>query len=215
MDLPAGLFESAFALGAGVAPVGIHRFAGVARIEQGLEYGGVGYGGVGDGDLADELVTLVHAGVQFVAEVRFTVLFGPARVDIFLRTFVGFPSQGHGAVFDGVSLVPLVALYWRLHQRGINDLTAAGNVAMFLQLLLGLLDHQRAGARLGQAVAEQPDRLGVGDIAALGQLQKLQETAPVEQLVLERVVGQVVKLLEHQDLDHQHSRIRRTTAFGA
>lgn len=51
---------------------------------------------------------------------------------------------------------------------------------MFLQLLLDLLEHQRAGAGLGQTVAEQLDRLGVGDAAALGQLQKLQETAPVE-----------------------------------
>ena len=135
--------------------------------------------------------------MQFVAEVRFTVLFSPACIDIFLRTFVGFPSQVHGAFFDRVGLVELVALYWRLHQRGINDLTAAGHVAMFLQLLLDLLEHQRAGAGLSQTVAEQPDRLGVGDTAALGQLQKLQGTAPVEQLVLERVVGQVVKLLEH------------------
>nr|WP_315218622.1 hypothetical protein [uncultured Duganella sp.] len=58
----------------------MHRFAGVAWIEQGLEDGSVGHCGVGDGDSADELVALIHAGVQVVAEVRFAVLFGPARV---------------------------------------------------------------------------------------------------------------------------------------
>jgi hypothetical protein len=41
---------------------------------------------------------------------------------------------------------------------------------MFVQLLLALLEHQRAGAGLRQAVAKQPDRLGVGKTAGLGQI---------------------------------------------
>lgn len=51
---------------------------------------------------------------------------------------------------------------------------------MPMQLLLDLVEHERTGARLGQAVAEQPDGLGIGDAVALGQVEELQETAAVE-----------------------------------
>ena len=85
---------------------------------------------------------------------------------------------------------------------------------LLLQLLLDLLEHECAGAGLGQAVAQQPDRLGVGDAAAFDQIEELQEATPVEQLIFQRVIGQVVELLEHQDLDHQHGRIWWATAFG-
>jgi hypothetical protein len=135
IGLPAGMFESAFALGAGVVPVGMHRFAGIGRMEQRLEYGDRPrrFGG----DFADELIGLVHSDAQLAAEVQFTIPFGPARVDIFLRPFVGFPNQRYRAVSDGFGLVALIALYRRLHQRGINDLAAARNAALFLQILLG------------------------------------------------------------------------------
>lgn len=49
MNFTARLFQRVFTLGAGVAPVGVRHFAGVARIEQSLQYGGVGRSGVGDG----------------------------------------------------------------------------------------------------------------------------------------------------------------------
>ena len=108
----------------------------------------------------------------------------------------------------------LVALNRCLHQRRVDDLAAAGQVTVLMQLLLYLVEHKRAGSGLGQSVARQPDGFGVGDAAALGQVEELQETAPVEQLIFQRVVGQVVKLLKRQDLDHQHRQIRRTSTLG-
>lgn len=144
MNLPARMFQRVFTCGVGVASVNMHRFAGIGRIEQGLEYGGIGHGSAGDDDVSNELIAIVHAGVQLAAEVRFTMLFGPVRADIFLRPFVEFPSQKHGVVFDGAGLVARIALYRRLHQRDINDLAAAGHVAVFLQLPLDLLEHKRA-----------------------------------------------------------------------
>lgn len=165
VELPAGLFERTFALSAGVAPVGVHRFAGIARIEHGLEYGGVGHCGIGDDYLAQQLVALVHTGVQLVAEIALTVLLGPARVDILLRAFVRLPAQRHSAVLDDLGFLSLVALDRRLGLRGIDDLAAARHVAVLLQLLLDLLEDERARAGLRQAVAEQPDRLGVGNAA--------------------------------------------------
>ena len=117
---------------------------------------GVRHCGVGDGDLADELVTLVPAGVQLVAEMGLATVFRPARVDTFLRPFMGFPAERHGSLLDGVGFLAFVTLYRRLQQRGIDDLTATRQAAMIFQLLLELLEDQRARAGLGQAVAEQP-----------------------------------------------------------
>ena len=42
-----------------------------------------------------------------------------------------------------------------------------------------------------------------------------QDLPVVQQLIFQRVIGQVVELLKHQDLDHQHRRIRRTATLGA
>ena len=107
-----------------------------------------------------------------------------------------------------------IALNRCLHQRRVDDLSAPGQVTMLMQLLLYLVEHKRADSGLGQSVARQPDGFGVGDAAALGQVEELQEAAPVEQLIFQRVVGQVVKLLMRQDLDHQHRQIRRMATFG-
>nr|WP_206759108.1 MULTISPECIES: hypothetical protein [unclassified Massilia] len=81
--------------------------------------------------------------------------------------------------------------------------------------MLDLLEYLIAYASLCQAITEQPDRLGVGDAAAFRQIQETQEAAAVQQLVLQRVVGQVVELLQHQNPDHQDRRVRRTAALGA
>lgn len=72
----------------------------------------------------------------------------------------------------------------QLHQRGIDDLAAARQVTVLLQLLRNLFEDERAGTGLGQAAAEQTDRLGAGDAEAVGQVEELQEAMPVEQLIL-------------------------------
>jgi hypothetical protein len=61
----------------------------------------------------------------------------------------------------------------------------------------------RAKARLSEAVAEQPNRLGVGDGAAFSEAEKLKEAALIQQLILERVVSQIVELLQDQYIGHQ------------
>jgi hypothetical protein len=60
---------------------------------------------------------------------------------------------------------------------------------MCQQLLLHLVKQFGTQTRLRQAVAEQPDRLGVGDCVALGKAEKLQKTAAIQQLIFERVVS--------------------------
>ena len=44
---------------------------------------------------------------------------------------------------------------------------------------------------------------------------KLQEAAAVRQRILERVVGQIAALLQHQDLVHHDDSVRRPAALGA
>ena len=175
MHAPTGLRQRLFALGAGVTAIGIYVAARVSSVEQFFKDGGVGDGGVGDGQFADQLATLVDAGVQLITEVVLAMLLRPARVDVLLGPLVWFPRQRYRAFFDGLGFVAFVALDRRLHQRGVDDLAAACQIAVLLQLLLDLLEHECASAGLGQEVAEQPDRLGVGDAAAFDQIEELQE----------------------------------------
>lgn len=104
--------------------------------------------------------------------------------------------------------------YHGLHQRGVDDLAVERQTALCLQLLQDLLEHLVANAGLRQAVTEQPASLGARDAAAFGQVQKTQEAAAVQQLILQRVIDQAVQLLQHQELDHQDRRLRRTAASG-
>jgi len=84
---PARLLQPGFPFKAGVASVGIHITTGIVRVEQLFEDVGIGHRGMGDGDLADQLATLVDAGMQLVAEVILAMFLGPLRVDILLRAY--------------------------------------------------------------------------------------------------------------------------------
>jgi hypothetical protein len=83
-----------------------------------------------------------------------------------------FAYQLTTLVDAGVQLITKVALAMFLRPAGVDDLAAARQVAVLLQLLLNLVEHECTSTGLGQAVAEEPDRLGVGDTAALGQAEK-------------------------------------------
>ena len=131
---------------------------------------------------------LADAGVKLLAEVVLAMFLRPLGVDIFLCAFVRLPRNRHDAFLDGLSLVAFISLDRCLHQGSVDDLAAARQVAM-CQLLLHLVKQFGTQARLRQAVAEQPDRLGVGDCAALGKAEKLQKTAAIQQLILERIVS--------------------------
>jgi hypothetical protein len=109
----------------------------------------------------------------------------------------------------------LVALHWCLHQRSIDDLAATRLIALRQQLLLSFIKQLCSQSCLCQAIPKQPDRLRIGNRAAVGQSEKLQEATTVQQLVFKRVVGQVVELLQHQNLDHQNRRVRWSATFGA
>jgi hypothetical protein len=91
-------------------------------------------------DFAHELVALVDARVKLVVDEALAVLHGPLGIDVFLRTLVGLPRNWHDAFLDCVGLFTLVALDRRLHQRRVDDLAMACQVAMRQQLLLHLVE---------------------------------------------------------------------------
>lgn len=61
---PAGLLQLGFAFNVAVATVGVDTPAGVAQVEQLLDDTGIDHGNMHNGDLADQLATLVDAGMQ-------------------------------------------------------------------------------------------------------------------------------------------------------
>ena len=67
---------------------------------------------------------------------------------------------------------------------------------------------------MSKAIAEQRNRLGVWDGAAFGKTEKLQEAVAIQQLILERIVSQIVELLQDQYLGHQDGRVRQTATLG-
>ena len=158
--------------------------------------------------LRTSLWPLVDADVTFVAKVVLAMLLRPLGVDVFLRAFVSLPGNWHGVILDGLRLFASVALDRRVHQRSIDDLAAARQVAMCQQLLLHLVEQLCAQARLGQTVAKQPDRFGVGNRTVFGKTEKLHEAATVQQLIFERVVSQIIELSQDQNLGHQDCWIR-------
>lgn len=129
---PACLFQPRFPFGGRVAAIGVDIAAGVGAIQQRLKYHGVGHGGMRDGYFTQQLIALVHTGMELVAEVALAVLLRPARIDIFLRTLVWLSAQRHRALLDDVGFLALVALNRCLHQRRIDYLAAACHMAVLL-----------------------------------------------------------------------------------
>lgn len=116
MHAPSSPLQCRFALSSGLAAVAIRIAAGIAEIEQLFKDSGVGDGGIRGDDFANELMAFIDARMQLVAEIVLAMLFGPPRIDVFFRAFVGFPSNGHRDFLDSLDLLALVVLHRRLYQ---------------------------------------------------------------------------------------------------
>src|SRR6516162_7590669 len=114
-----------------VGAVRPYPVAGVGEIEQIVWLLTVVHGRVGCIPFADQLVRLVHAEVVLVAVEALVVLLRPARVLVLLGILGGllFPSLGRLAGLDRLVLLLGVTLLGHRYNCGINDLSAARNVA--------------------------------------------------------------------------------------
>lgn len=113
----------------------------------------------------------------------------PARVRILLRRpgrLVRPYLAGGLACLDGVLLRRGVALLGRSHQRGIDDLTTHGEITAFLELPVEVCEHRVKRTRLGQLLAEQADRVGIGRGRAKVKTEEVQPAQPVPDQILHR-----------------------------
>ena len=105
--------------------------AGIGKIEHIVQLLTVVHGRVRRVPFADQLVRLVHAEVVLVAEEARIVLLRPTRVLVLLGILGGLllPSLRRLAGLDRLVLLRRVALLGHRHNRGVNNLAAARNIA--------------------------------------------------------------------------------------
>jgi hypothetical protein len=111
-----------------------------------------------------------------VTVMALAMLLGPPRIGIFLAElsrFVG-PTLRRLAVFDLCILISRAVLGWNRYERGINDLTAHRQVALFFQIAVKVLEQGIDHAALRKLIAVQPDRLGIQASVPISDIEKAQ-----------------------------------------
>src|SRR4029450_500213 len=126
---------------------------------------------------ADQLVRLVHAEMVLVAVEALIVLLRPARVLVLLGILGGLllPSLGRLAGLDRLVLLLGVTLLGHRYNCGVNDLSAARNVALSLKMLAEALKQLVDQPGLRQRLAKQPDRGGIRHRVLELQIEKAHE----------------------------------------
>lgn len=200
------LFQFGLLLRRAVGRVRPHIGAGVGLVQQRIEHLAVVNGGIGHLEVTDQLVLSVDADVVLVPEVGLAVLLRPACICVLLSPHHGLvvPALRRLTFLDRLVLVPAVALARRGDHARIDDLPAPRDVAGRLDL------HHQFGEQLFdqfqrlQPLTKQPDGLSIRHSPFGCQSQKAAEGVAVAYLVLGLVVSQVVEVLQHQHLEHQH-----------
>lgn len=155
----------------------------------------------------------IHADAQLVAVVALAVLLGVAGVQVLFPTLGSAPVLRSSALIELLSVCFGQVLDGRAHQRGIDDLPAAGDVAMAQQLGIDGLEQRRHPIN-AQALLPVPQGVAIGHVgAALDQAKALVAHAAL-QLELHLLVREVVQVLQDQDAHHDFGRVRRTSALA-
>src|ERR1700674_481049 len=120
-----------------IRAVRIHIRSRVGLVQKSIEFLAVMHTRIGHVVLPDQLVVDIRIHVVLVAVEALAVLLGPARVLVFLPVFrrVLLPRLRRLADLHVVIPVAAIALFGNRHDRGINHLAAARNVALRLQML--------------------------------------------------------------------------------
>src|SRR5262245_52494051 len=154
---------------------------------------------------ADQLVRLVHAEVVLVAVEALIVPLRPARVLVLLGILGGllFPSLGRLAGLDRLVLLLGVALLGHRHNRGVNDLSAARNVALGLKMLAEAFEQLVDQPGLRERLPRSPDRGGIRHWVLEVEIKKVHERQAVADQVLSLLIREIVERLQHHDLELQ------------
>src|SRR5579871_3843683 len=199
-----------------IRAVRVHIRRRVGLVQKSIELLAVMHTRVGHVILPDQLVLGIRIHVILVAVEALAVLLGPARILVFLPVFrrVLLPRLGRLAGLHVIILVAAIALLGNRHDRGIDHLAAARNVALRLQMLAKALEQLLNQTGLRKRLSEQPQRRAVRNAVLDAEPQKPRERQPVAHLVLDLFVRQIVKRLQHQHPKH-HQDVDRLAASGA
>ncbi len=170
---------------------------------------GVVYFGAGTMHLHPQFVAHISARVRLVAVEAFAVLIGPLGIQILLGALGLRPILGDLAPIQRGLFVLRKVLHRCMDNGRIDQLSIARQIAGHRQLLVN-----RRHDHFHQALLIGPDRLGIGNPTRRLQPEKVLEGDLVQRLVLELVIGQVIGLLENQQIDYQQHRKQRSTALG-
>ena len=92
--------------------------------------------------VADKLVLVVYIHVVLVTVVAFVMFLRPAGLGVLLAKLIGlvFPVSRDLARFDGLVLLPVIALFGYRYNRRIGDLTLASLITLLVKIVVELFE---------------------------------------------------------------------------
>lgn len=199
-----GHLQNRHELPGAVGRVGPDVAAGTTPVEHLVEHLAVVHRGDRDLPLSDQLVLPVHGDMVLVTIVVLPDLLRPGLLDVLLGHHLMAPRRRDITSLDLGVLAAGVALPRRRDQHRIVDLPAPRLESADLDLGTDFLKHRLDGLRPGQVLTEKPQGARVEHPRLRGQAKKALNRQPIAHFVLGLLVGQVVEVLQHQDLEHKH-----------
>jgi len=163
----------------------------------------------------DKFIAGVDLYMVLVPVIVLSILLDPFCVGVLLVFLVVAPVAGDIPVLYLLIFVTAVALFRRRHYGRVYYLAFPRAEALFPQETVELFKEFFLKAKFAELLPEKPYRLGVGHSAVEVKVKKTHERNAVFDLVLKRIVREVVEGLQNEDLEHQHhiERLASGTAF--
>src|SRR5471032_3256791 len=210
--------QFALRLGRAVGAVGVHLVRGVALVQEIVERLAVVHARIANPVLANQLVPGIGVHMVLVAKEAAPMLLRPTRVLVFLPVLrrMLLPVLRSGAGLDLLVLLAAVTLARHRHDRGVDHLTAAHDVALGFEILAEPIEQLVDQTCLGQLLAEQPEEPALSlpkggairNAALEAWPEKARERQSVPHLVLDLLIRQIVQRLQDQHTK-QHQRVDR------
>src|ERR1700674_5227995 len=160
----AGL-EPRLSLSRAISAVGKHIRGPVGFVQQPIQLLAVVDCRIAHVIAPDQLVRSIRIHMVLVAVKVPPVLLRPACILVLLPVFAWLllPRLGRLATLDRFVLLPCVPLFGHRHDGGIDDLSAARDIALRAEMPVEAIEQLFNDASLGELLAEQPQRRAVGD----------------------------------------------------
>src|SRR5664280_2566209 len=187
----AAYLELYLGLGRPISAVRVHIRRRIGLVQKPIEFLAVMHARVGHVVLSDQLVHGIGIHVVLVSIETLAVLLGPARILVFLPVFrrVFLPRPRRLAGLHVIIFVATITLFGNRHDRGINHLAAASDVALRFQMLAKTLEQFLDQTGLRKRLPEQPKRRAVRNAILDAEPQKPRERQAVAHLILNLFVG--------------------------